>query len=125
MNAKHYQRFTLLLVTILLQAQDDEFRENLPTWLSLYTMLGQQIATLPSVEIVRAGTTTYKLTLNGMTSSNYLLVIEQGKHKAATNATVVGNSRGIHHPPTEVHSLPNRLQFFLCRRSSFHTVVSC
>ncbi|MCC7437973.1 MAG: T9SS type A sorting domain-containing protein [Armatimonadetes bacterium] len=58
--------------------------------LGLYTMLGQQIATLPSVEVTGAGVTTHELNLNGIAPGNYLLVIEQGNQKASAKVTVVG-----------------------------------
>ena len=58
--------------------------------LGLYTMLGQQIATLPSVEIAQAGVVAHQVDLSSLQPGIYLLVAQQGKHKASAKVTVVG-----------------------------------
>lgn len=56
----------------------------------LYTMFGEQVRELPSAEVTAAGTYSQLMNLSGLQPGIYLLVAEQGKHKAATKVTVIG-----------------------------------
>ncbi|MCC7439084.1 MAG: T9SS type A sorting domain-containing protein, partial [Armatimonadetes bacterium] len=56
----------------------------------LFTMLGEQAREFPSAEISEAGDYTQLIDLRGLQPGIYLLVAEQGKHKASVKVTVAG-----------------------------------
>lgn len=57
--------------------------------LGLYTILGQRIAALPDCEADTGGIVNQELDLRGLQPGIYLLVAEQGRHKASVKVTVV------------------------------------
>lgn len=58
--------------------------------LTIYTMLGQQVTTLPAMPIARAGAYAQPIDLSGLQPGIYLIVAQQGPHKASAKVTVVG-----------------------------------
>ncbi|MBL7987115.1 MAG: T9SS type A sorting domain-containing protein [Chlorobi bacterium] len=58
--------------------------------LRLYTMLGQQVRELPPANVTAAGEYAQQLDLSGLRPGIYLLVAQQGNHKASAKVTVVG-----------------------------------
>ncbi|MBL7989018.1 MAG: T9SS type A sorting domain-containing protein [Chlorobi bacterium] len=56
----------------------------------VYTLLGQQIAALPDAEIQQSGAYWQEVDLSGLRPGIYLLVAQQGDHKASAKVAVVG-----------------------------------
>lgn len=56
----------------------------------LFTMLGEQAREFPSAEISREGDYTQLIDLRGLQPGIYLLVAQQGNHKATVKVTVAG-----------------------------------
>ncbi|MCC7437279.1 MAG: T9SS type A sorting domain-containing protein [Armatimonadetes bacterium] len=65
-------------------------REEGAVQLRLYTMLGQQVRELQSAEAAAAGEYLQPINLGGLPSGIYLLVAQQGDHKASVKVTVGG-----------------------------------
>lgn len=56
----------------------------------IYTMLGEQVRELPAAQVSGAGDYTQRINLSGLQPGIYLIVAQQGPHKASTKVTVMG-----------------------------------